>query len=249
MRIPMIRLNKFLADRGLASRRKCDHLIQSGKIKVNGEVITQLGFRVDEAKDEVAFENKPVSYEEKKIYVLLNKPMGYVTTVDDERGRKTVMDLIPVRERVFPIGRLDKDTEGLLLLTNDGDLCHKLTHPRFSVEKVYQATIDKTVKESDRRRLEHGIMLDTGMTAPCKIRFRSKGTVEVMLHEGKKRQVRKMFQTLGYDVLHLVRIRFASITLANLNVGQWRHLTAKELNSLKQLTLTQNNQILVTEDA
>ena len=189
----MIRLNKLLAQHGLGSRRKCDQLIQSGKISVNGKVITTLGYLINETKDSVAYNGKLLSKEEPNIYILLNKPVEYLTTVKDDRGRKTVTDLIPIKQRIFPVGRLDKDTEGLLLLTNDGALCYQLTHPKFIVEKLYQVKVDKDIMPNDIKKLEKGLMLETGITAPCKINLHNKGkskrTLNITLHEGKKRQM------------------------------------------------------------
>lgn len=236
----MIRLNKFLAQCGLGSRRKCDELIQAGKITVNGKVIKTLGFQVDDQHDEVVYEGMPLSPVESKIYILLNKPVGYVTTVKNGWGRKPVTELIPLKQRIFPVGRLDKDTEGLLLLTNDGNLCHILTHPKFHIDKIYQAKIDKRISLDDIKKLEQGVILETGVTAPCNVEIlaadKTGCTLNIILREGKKRQIRRMFQTLGYSVVRLVRLQFANLTLDNLPVGKWRFLTTKEITNLKQIS-------------
>lgn len=236
----MIRLNKYLAHCGLGSRRKCDHLIQSGYVTVNGKTITELGTSIDETNDDVRFDNRPVANVGRKVYILLNKPAGYVTSVKDELHRKTVLDLIPDEVRVFPVGRLDKNTVGLLLLTNDGELCYQLTHPKFEIDKIYQVTIDKELRTSDKSKLELGIMLETGMTAPCNIRCSTKNnrarTLTVTIHEGKKRQIRRMFDALGYRVKHLERIQFGDLTIGKLPAGGWRYLKDSEILGLKKIS-------------
>jgi len=234
----MMRLNKFLAQCGLGSRRKCDHLIQSGLVTVNGTTIAELGTSIDESNDDVKVNNRLVTRARQNIYLLLNKPAGYVTSVSDELGRKTVFDLVPDDERLFSVGRLDKNTEGLLLLTNDGDTCYRLTHPKFEIDKIYQVTIDKELSDSDRAKLERGVMLESGMTAPCKVltSARNKKSLTVTIHEGKKRQVRRMLETLGYRVKRLVRTRFGNLTIDGLPDGKWRHLTDAEVDELKSLS-------------
>ena len=231
-----MRLNKFLAKAGIASRRKSDELIQQGKITVNGVVITALGYSIDENKDEIKYNGKILTLSAPPVYILLNKPAGYVTTVKDGWGRKIVTDLITDEHRIFPVGRLDKDTEGLLLLTNDGNLCYKLTHPKFQVEKVYRVTLNKKLLFEDKKKIERGVMIESGITAPCQIQFPRNNSaskvVNIRIHEGKKRQVREMFKTLGYRVVRLVRIKFANLTTENLAVGEWRYLTNKEIEHL-----------------
>ena len=235
----MIRLNKFLAQCSLGSRRKCDQLIQNGEVSVNGKIITTLGCLVDENKDTIHYQGNSLTISKPEIYILLNKPIGYVTTSKDEKGRKTVIDLIPIKQRIFSVGRLDIETQGLLLLTNDGNLCYKLTHPKFLVDKVYRATINKSILDKDINKLKQGIKLETGITAPCKVNLhtadKSRRTLDIVLHEGKKRQVRKMFEKLGYSVVHLIRLKFANLTLNNLTVGKWRYLTKEEIINLKRL--------------
>jgi len=235
----MLRLNKYLAQCGLGSRRTNDLLIQKGKISVNDKIVTQLGMIIDESKDQIKFDGILLNAQEPKIYVLLNKPTGYVTTVKDQNSRKTVLDLIDVKQRIFPVGRLDKNTEGLLLLTNDGPLCYHLTHPKFFVEKEYRLTIDRKISEKDIKKIESGIMIETGLTAPCKIipnkQDKSHRTLNIILHEGKKRQIRRMFETLGYSIARLIRIRFANLNLNDLNSGKWRFLSQNEIQYLKNL--------------
>ena len=241
----MIRLNKLLAQCGLGSRRKCDQLIQTGKIAVNGKIVTTLGLLVDENEDTIFFDEKILTPENTAVYILLNKPIGYVTTLNDEKGRKKVSDLIPIKQRIFPVGRLDIDTEGLLLLTNDGNLCYQLTHPKFLVDKVYMVKINQSIQAKDIQKLERGIMLETGITAPCKIQLhtadKTRRTLNVILHEGKKRQVRRMFEALGYSVRYLVRTKFANLTLNNLPVGKWRYLTGKEITKLTRTFKSKKN--------
>jgi len=234
-----IRLNKFLASAGVASRRKCDDLIASGKVKVNGEVNTKLGLQIDDENDEVEFEDTVVYPVEKKIYVVVNKPVGFVSTVKDEHDRKTVIDLLPITERVFPVGRLDYDSTGVLLLTNDGPLSHRLTHPSYEIEKTYYVLLDKIISPKDLYNIEHGIMLDGKKTHPCKasqIRvYDNCSLLSISIHEGRNRQIRRMFEALEYEVQDLDRFQFANINLTGLKRGEWRHLSQKELSELKNI--------------
>ena len=234
-----IRLNKFLASAGVASRRKCDDLIASGKVKVNGEVITKLGLRIDDENDEVEFEGTVVYPVEKKIYVVVNKPVGFVSTVKDEHDRKTVIDLLPITERVFPVGRLDYESTGVLLLTNDGPLSHRLTHPSYEIDKTYHALLDKVITPKDLYHIEHGIMLDNKKTHPCKASqvrvYDNCSLLSISIHEGRNRQIRRMFEALEYEVQELDRIRFANIDLSGLKRGEWRHLSKNELSELKEI--------------
>lgn len=232
----MIRLNKYMAECGVASRRKCDDLIQRGKVRVNGVIERELGIKIDEFRDEVRLNERLIKPSVRHEYILLNKPRGYVTTTSDEKSRKTVLDLIETRKRVFPVGRLDKDTTGLLLLTDDGDLTYKLTHPKFNIDKIYQATLDTELKENDVGKLESGIRLEEGVTSECAIEFPRAGDlklVEIRIHQGWKRQIRRMFAELGYDVLKLKRTGLAFLTLKGVKSGQWRRLTTKEVQQLK----------------
>ncbi len=233
-----IRLNKFLASAGVASRRKCDDLIASGKVKVNGEVNTKLGLRIDDEQDEVEFEDTIVYPVEKKIYVVVNKPVGFVSTVQDEHDRKTVIDLLPISERIFPVGRLDYDSTGVLLLTNDGPLSHRLTHPSYEIEKTYYVLLDKVITPKDLYHVEHGINLDGKKTHPCKASqvrvYDNCSLLSISIHEGRNRQIRRMFEVLEYEVQELDRIRFANIDLSGLKRGEWRHLIKHEISKLKE---------------
>jgi pseudouridine synthase len=234
-----IRLNKYLATCGLGSRRKCDDLIAVGAIKVNGKVITEMGSRIDPDHDIVEYYNKVVQKQDRQVYILLNKPPRVVTTASDEKKRKTVLDLIDVKHRIFPVGRLDYNTTGALLLTSDGKLTYLLTHPKFSVSKVYRVLLDRRIRPIDLHHLRKGIKLDDRMTAPCKaeeIRIIDNASyLEVDLHEGRNRQIRKMMESLGYTVNKLHRIEFAGLRVDNLKVGEWRRLSSLEINQLRQL--------------
>ena len=235
----MIRLNKFLASAGVASRRKCDELITAGKVKVNGNVTTTLGLQVDDEKDEVEFEGTVVYLAEKKVYFVVNKPVGFVSTVKDELNRKTVIDLIPVTERIFPVGRLDYDSSGVLIITNDGPLSHRLTHPSYEIEKTYYVLLDKVISPRDLYHIEHGIMLDGKKTHPCKVSqiriYDNCSLLSISIHEGRNRQIRRMFESQGYEVQELDRVLFANIDLKGLKRGEWRHLTTKEISELKKI--------------
>jgi len=234
----MIRLNKYLAACGVGSRRKCDELILSGAVSVNDAVEQRLGVKIDADKDLVKFQNRPVQPAKKYEYYILYKPMGVVTTASDEKSRKTVVDYVETSARVFPVGRLDIDTTGLVLLTNDGDLTYKLTHPRFNVEKVYEVVLDRPLTAEDKRKLEAGIQLEEGLTSPSKIRYRRSGSqkeIQMIIHQGWKRQIRRMFAALDYEVKHLRRTAVATLKLTGLRPGDYRELTAKELETLKGL--------------
>ena len=233
----MMRLNRFLAQSGIASRRKCDELILQGKVKLNGIKVTELGVRVDETEDEILFEGAPVHLPQKFKYILLNKPAGYVTTAKDEYKRHTVVDLIPIEERIFPVGRLDYDTTGLLLLTNDGELSNQLLHPKYKFEKTYHARLDKLIKPIALHHLQHGVELDGKKTAPCKIQqirvVDNCSLLEVIIHEGRNRQIRRMFELYDYVVDELDRIAFGPLTLTGLKRGEWRYLKPEEVDELR----------------
>jgi 23S rRNA pseudouridine2605 synthase len=231
-----IRLNKFLANAGVCSRREADEFIQAGVVTVNGEVVTELGTKVLRA-DEVKFHDQPVSLE-KKVYVLLNKPKDYVTTSDDPQQRKTVMDLVKdaCPERIYPVGRLDRNTTGVLLLTNDGDLASKLTHPKFLKKKVYHAHLDKNVTAQDLQKIVDGIELEDGEIHADAIEYADdvdKSQVGIEIHSGKNRIVRRIFESLGYRVVKLDRVQFAGLTKKNLRRGDWRFLTEQEVEMLR----------------
>jgi len=236
-----MRLNKFLAQSGLGSRRKCDALIQSGAIMVNGQLITTPGVTVDPETDQIQYHGEPLDVIHRNMYIMLNKPAGYLSTVHDNFGRRTVIDLVDIKQRIFPVGRLDLNSEGLLLLTDDGEFCYRLTHPKFQIDKVYRVFLSTPFDEKDRVIMEQGLKLDSGLTAPCTVTYVGKGEArqrlcDVVIHEGKKRQVRTMFQSLGYDVTRLIRLKFGSLELNDLKQGHWRYLTNNEVNELKQLT-------------
>ncbi|SMB94376.1 ribosomal large subunit pseudouridine synthase B [Desulfonispora thiosulfatigenes DSM 11270] len=236
----MERLQKVLADRGIASRRKCEEYIKGGLVKVNGEVITKLGTKVDPDKDIILFNNNTISKTNNKIYIMLNKPEGYVTTVKDEQNRPTVLDLTKdIKDRIFPIGRLDYETEGLLLLTNDGKLAYKLTHPKHKVYKVYEVLVKGIPQNSDLDKLRTGIILQDGITAPAMIKTiktnDNKALLEIKIREGKNRQVRRMFSAINHPVLHLKRIKQGNLLLGNLQKGKYRHLKEQEINDLKSI--------------
>jgi pseudouridine synthase len=237
-----IRLNKYLAQAGVASRREADRMIVEGRVSLNGKTVESLGTLIDERTDKVEVDGKRIKIKnDSHLYLLLNKPPGYLVTVKDPFKRPTVMDLLPsLKKRVYPVGRLDLSSEGLLLLTNDGDLAYRLMHPRYRIMKEYLVRIEPKPKASMLRRLEKGIYLDGKKTAPAKIRMLTTtkmGTqVKVELFEGRKRELRRMFEAVGHDVLSLKRIRFGSLTLGKLKKGQWRHLSQKELERLKRDT-------------
>ena len=233
----MIRLNKFLATAGIGSRRKCDDYITDGKVSVNGQVVQKLGVKIDELKDKILFEGSEVKIERQLLYILLNKPKGIITTASDEYDRNTVVDLIPLEERLFPVGRLDQDTTGLLLLTNDGELTNQLIHPKFKIPKTYHVLLDKIIHPKDIYHFGRGILLEDKKTAPCKISeiriIDNCSFLEVILFEGRKRQIRRMFDELGYIVIELDRIAFGPLTIAGIKRGEWRYLNKNEIASLK----------------
>ena len=231
-----IRLNKFLANAGVCSRREADEFITAGVVSVNGTVVTELGTKVKRT-DEVKFHEQPVSIE-RKVYVLLNKPKDYVTTSDDPQNRKTVMDLVKnvCRERIYPVGRLDRNTTGVLLFTNDGELASKLTHPKFLKKKIYHVTTDKNVTPADMRQIAEGITLEDGEIRADAIDYASptdKKQIGIEIHSGKNRIVRRIFEALGYRVVKLDRVLFAGLTKKNVRRGDWRFLTEQEVNMLR----------------
>jgi 23S rRNA pseudouridine2605 synthase len=227
------RLQKVLARLGFGSRRACEELIESGSVTVNGEVAV-LGRRVDLEHDKVEVEGVPVGIRPDLAYYLLNKPAGVVTTAADPQGRPTVVALVPAEPRVFPVGRLDADTEGLLLLTNDGDLAHRLTHPSFGVEKEYLAEVEGTPSPAALRRLRQGVELEDGTTAPAKVAAVGEHGLRITIHEGRKRQVRRMCEAVGHPVRRLVRTRIGPLSERRLKPGEWRPLTVPEVRSLER---------------
>ena len=231
-----IRLNKFLANAGVCSRREADEFIQAGVVKINGEVVTELGTKVLRT-DNILFHDTPVT-PEKKVYVLLNKPKDYVTTSDDPQQRKTVMDLVKgaCPERIYPVGRLDRNTTGVLLLTNDGDLASKLTHPKFLKKKIYHVHLDKNVTAHDMESIANGIMLEDGEIKADAIEYadeKDKKSIGIEIHSGKNRIVRRIFESLGYKVTKLDRVQFAGLTKKNVRRGDWRYLTEEEVDRLR----------------
>ena len=236
-----VRLQKYLADAGVASRRKAEELIAQGKVKVNGKVVTEMGCKIDPKKDEVTYLDKKIDTKETKmVYIMLNKPVGYVTTAKEQFGRPAVVDLVRgVNERIFPVGRLDYDTSGLLLLTNDGDLTYKLTHPKHDVDKTYIAKLYGIPDEGALQKFRRGVTIDGVKTKPAKIQIIEKDkdgrfcTAEIIIHEGRNRQVRRMLDSVGANVMSLKRISVGSLTLGNLPEGKWRRLSDAEINKLR----------------
>lgn len=230
----MERLQKLIARAGICSRREAEKLISAGRVTVDGKIIRELGAKAS-TNQKICVDGKPLHLDAEKIYLMLNKPRGYVSTVHDDRGRKTIIDLLgeDFSERVYPVGRLDLNSEGLILLTNDGDLTNVLIHPRFEVSKTYRAKVSGDVTEEKLDRLRAGIELDDGLTAPAEVFWLDKDLVEVTIHEGRNRQVRRMFAAIGCDVKRLRRIKFAGLTLDGLKVGAFRTLTAEEVARLK----------------
>ncbi|MGB0882649.1 MAG: pseudouridine synthase [Vicingaceae bacterium] len=231
-----MRLNKFLAHAGIASRREADTLIKAGVVKVNGEVITEMGFRVAPT-DKVNYGGETIK-SEKKVYLLMNKPKDFITTVDDPFGRRTVLQLLgKLKERVYPVGRLDRATTGVLMLTNDGDLTKKLTHPKFGVKKIYNVQLDKNVTSNHLQHLCDGFELEDGFTKADVATYvgtgEKKNQVGIELHSGKNRIIRRMFEHLGYNVVKLDRVYFAGLTKKDMARGQWRFLTEKEVGQLQ----------------
>ena len=234
-----MRLNKYISHSGYTSRRKADDLIFQGKVKVNNKVEKNPGYRVDVDKDVVTVEGKELKQDNKLIYIMLNKPTDVITSVDDQFDRKTVVDLVKIDERVYPVGRLDYDSSGLILLTNDGDLTYKLTHPKHEIFKKYFVKVNKFLSDKEIYTLKKGVVIDGYMTNNSKIEVISKNrghtNMYVSIDEGRNRQIRKMFKTQGADVLTLKRISIGNLALGNLKEGNWRYLTKQEINYLKSL--------------
>ena len=236
-----MRLQKYLALCGVASRRSAENLILDGRVAVNGVTVTELGTKVTR-KDKVFFDGKEVSYEEEKIYIAVNKPVGYLSSVSDDRGRKTVVDLVKndFTERLYPVGRLDYDTEGLIFLSNDGDFTYAVTHPKHNVNKTYEAVLKGRLTEDQIFSLCKGVDIDGFITSPALVDViderEGKSIVNITIHEGKNRQVRKMFEAVGHRVVKLKRISVGRVKLGNLKPGQWRHLTEREINGLRGKT-------------
>ena len=248
-----MRINKYIASCGVASRRKAEELINAGRVKVNGKIINELSFQVDENNDRVEVDEKLIGLEERLVYIMLNKPEGYVTTVKDQFDRKSVIDLVKdVGERVYPIGRLDYETSGLLLLTNDGDLTYKLTHPKHEVDKTYIATLKGIPTLNEMKNFEKGLYIEDYKTAPAKIKVLKKNEEKnycvceikihetilpiaflLKIHEGRNRQVRKMCRAINHPVMNLRRKAMGKIVLKDVEIGQYRYLTQEEIDYLK----------------
>jgi len=235
-----MRLNKYIAECGIASRRGADKLISEGKVKVNNKTVTALGTEINEYNDTVTVDDRKISLVKRDIYIVLNKPKGCVTTVKDDKGRKTVMDYISVKDkRLFPIGRLDYDTEGLVILTNDGDMAYKLTHPSHEIPKTYLVKIEGSVEESEIAKLRNGVPLDGVMTHRSKVKILGEEEgltrLEITIYEGKNRQVRRMFEYIGKNVVFLKRTKIGDLKLGGLGRGMSRYLSDKEIDILKRL--------------
>ncbi|MEG1710548.1 MAG: pseudouridine synthase [Clostridia bacterium] len=233
----MVRLNKFMADCGVDSRRACDEIITEGRVKVNGKVIRELGVIINELNDSVMVDGHRISEVKKDYYIMLHKPKGYVTTVKDDKGRKTVMDLINVKARLFPIGRLDFDTEGLLLLTNDGDLAQALTHPSNEVSKTYVARIKGKISETELQQLRNGVIVEEKQTGPSLVKMLESNDdetrIELTITEGRNHQIKKMLEVVGKEVLFLKRTAIGDLKLGGLSRGQYKYLSDKEIEILK----------------
>lgn len=233
-----VRLQKYLANCGIASRRKAEELITSGKISVNGKVITELGTKIDSSTDKVLYNGKEIKEESKHVYILLNKPIGYVTTAKDQFDRDSVMDLVKVKERIVPVGRLDMYTSGALILTNDGDFVYQVTHPKHEIEKTYTVTIKGIVTNEEVEKLRKGVKIDDYITKEAKVKIlktdeeKNQSRLEITIHEGKNRQVRKMCEAIGHKVLALHRSKIAGIGVKDLSLGKWRYLTKQEVNKI-----------------
>ena len=232
------RLQKYLANCGIASRRKCEEYILQGKVEVNGKIVKELGTKINPEKDEIKFENKIVKESNKFVYILLNKPIGYVTTSDDQFGRDKVLDLVKVKERIVPVGRLDMYTSGALILTNDGDFVYKVTHPKHEIEKTYTVTVKGIVQNSEVEQLRQGVQIEDYTTKPAKVKIlktdieKDISRLEITIHEGKNRQVRKMCEAVGRKVQALHRSKIGNIEVKDLKIGTWRYLSEKEIKYL-----------------
>ena len=231
-----VRLQKYLANCGIASRRKAEELIINGKVSVNGKVVTELGTKINPKVDKVSYNGKEVRLEDEHVYILLNKPIGYVTTAKEQFGRDSVMYLVKVKERVVPVGRLDMYTSGALILTNDGEFVYQLTHPKHEVEKTYTVTIKGIVKNEEVEKLRKGVKIEDYITKEAKVKIlktdkeKNQSRLEITIHEGKNRQIRKMCEAIGHKVLALHRSKIAGIGVKELGLGKWRYLSKEEVN-------------------
>ena len=232
------RLQKFLANSGIAARRKCEEFIVAGRVKVNGKVVTELGTKINPDKDVVEFDGKTVKATEKKVYILLNKPIDYVTTAKDQFDRPTVLDLVNVKEKVLPVGRLDMYTSGALILSNDGDFIYKVTHPKYEIEKTYTATVTGIVTDEDVEMLKNGVKIEDYVSGKAKVKIlkineeKNFSRIQITIHEGKNREVRKMCEAIGKKVLALHRRKIGNLDVKNIELGKWRYLSKKEVEQL-----------------
>jgi 23S rRNA pseudouridine2605 synthase len=233
----VVRLNRFIAMAGIASRRKAEELILNGSVTINKEVVTDLSTKVSPSTDHVAVNGRSISIEEKLVYLVLNKPKDYITTARDEKNRKTVYDLVRTRERIFPVGRLDRNTTGILLFTNDGELAYRLMHPSHQVDKSYHVEVTTGVELKDIEKLKKGVHIEDGKTAPAHISSipgTKNRNLIITIHEGRNRQVRRMLESLGYEVKRLDRVQYAGLTSEGLRRGRWRYLSRPEVQMLKK---------------
>ena len=232
------RLQKYLAQCGVASRRKCEELILQGRVQVNGVTVTELGTKINPEKDKIKFDGKDIKQAQKLVYILLNKPIGYVTTADDQFGRDTVLDLVKIKERIVPVGRLDMYTSGALILTNDGDFVYKVTHPKHEIEKTYTVTIKGIIKKEEVENLRAGVDIGGYVTKPAKVKIlktdeeKNQSRLEITIHEGKNRQVRKMCESIKHKVLALHRSKIAGIEVKDIPLGKWRYLKKEEISKI-----------------
>ena len=235
------RLQKYLANNGIAARRKCEEYILNGRVKVNGKIVTELGTKIDSERDHIEFDGNTVEKVEKHVYILLNKPIGYVTTVKDQFDRPTVLDLVKVKEKILPVGRLDMYTSGALILTNDGEFINKITHPKNEVEKTYTVTVKGIVSQEDVQKLENGVEIEDYISGKAKVKIlktdeeKNFSRIQITIHEGKNREVRKMCEAIDKKVLALNRRKIANLDVKKLKIGEWRYLTDKEVASLLKL--------------
>lgn len=233
-----IRLQKYIADCGITSRRKAEELIKQGKIKVNGQIVHELGTKINPQKDIVLYQDKKIKEKQKNVYILLNKPIGYVTTVKDQFERPSVLDLVKVKQRVVPVGRLDMYTSGALILTNDGDFVYQVTHPKHEIDKTYTVTIKGIVTQQDVELLKKGVKIEEYVTKPAKVKIlkidleKNSSRLEITIHEGKNRQIRKMCEAVGYPVLALHRSKISGIGVKDLPLGKWRFLSKQEVERI-----------------
>ena len=233
-----IRLQKYIAECGIASRRKAEELILEGKIRVNGIIVTELGTKINPSKDIVEYNNKVIEPEQRNVYILLNKPIGYVTTVKDQFNRPSVLDLVKVKERIVPVGRLDFYTSGALILSNDGDFVYKITHPKHEVNKTYNVTVKGIINDDEIEALRSGVKIDNYITKPAKVKIlktdkdKNISRIQITIHEGKNRQIRKMCEAIDKKVLALHRSKIGNIDVKDLKIGEWRYLTDAEISDL-----------------